>query len=340
MSKKATIDCSQYVFQSEALIQACETELKQTVIKVNETFSGAQQIKQRLSPDIYSRLNDYEERIKIELQKYEEFNRQKKLWNLKELDEVTGRNLIQSYYDQHQRIRGLIKQIITFRDLEIATLKQLILTNLHLKQDSSDLSIDKGTYPDSLHEDPFLIEVYQFLKGKPEHKQLSQERLVALAKQTWQALQTKTIEDTPLQAESKVVSVEEFVTKKLDKIENQVDETVRKKTVEAVIEIIENKGFLVDYQQIKRNPITNQVVLVAQKVTGEVAEFVIDVQGRFTYHFDGYEGQACQADLKPFLTDLQLIYGVKINHETTIQSNPDKISQAKKQVVNVKKGGQ
>jgi hypothetical protein len=340
MSKKATIDCSQYVFQSEALIQACDRELKAAVIKVNETFSGAQQIKRRLSPDIFNRLKEYEERINIELKKFDEFNRQKKRWNLQSLDEITGQLLIQDYYDQHKRIRDMIKQIITFRDVEIATFKQLILASLNRKQDSQLPSMDKVTYPDALQGAPFLIELYQFLKGKPEHKLLNQEALVALTHQTWDSLQTKAIQESLPPTELKVASADELVTNIFDKIEIQVDETVRKKTVEAVIEIIQNKGFLIDYQQIKRNPMTNQVVLVAQKVTGEVAEFFIDVQGRFTYHFDGYEGQACQTDLQPFLTDLQLIYGVKINHETTIQANPDKITQEKKQVVNVKKGGQ
>ena len=56
------------------------------------------------------------------------------------------------------------------------------------------------------------------------------------------------------------------------------------------------------------------------------------------YKFDGYEGQACQEDLQPFMNDLADIYDVKVLKKTEIWSNPDKISTMKYQTINKNKG--
>jgi predicted nucleic acid-binding Zn-ribbon protein len=115
-----------------------------------------------------------------------------------------------------------------------------------------------------------------------------------------------------------------------------VGESIRKKTLKVVLECIEKQGFIVDRKNIKLQRDKNEVVMIAQKASGEWAEFKIMLDGKFIYRFDGYEGQACQNDIQPFMRDLEEIYGVKIKEQQEIWSNPDKLSFQKYQQINTK----
>ena len=75
---------------------------------------------------------------------------------------------------------------------------------------------------------------------------------------------------------------------------------------------------------------------IAQKVSGERAEFRIYLDGKFIYKFDGYEGQACQKDIEPFMKDLADIYDIKVVKQVDNWSNPDKNQSMKYQTVNKK----
>jgi hypothetical protein len=119
-----------------------------------------------------------------------------------------------------------------------------------------------------------------------------------------------------------------------------IGEAVRKKTLKVILECIEGKGFIVDRKNIKLQKEKNEVVMIAQKASGERAEFRIMLDGKFIYHFDGYEGQACQNDIKPFMQDLEKIYGIKVMDRVEIWSNPDKISTQKYQQIKIKKTGE
>ncbi len=117
------------------------------------------------------------------------------------------------------------------------------------------------------------------------------------------------------------------------------DEKIRVETLKVIIKAIKDRGFIVDTKKnlkIDRNK--NVVKLVALKASGQKAEFEIQLNGKFMYHFDGYEGLACNKDITPFMDDLQNIYDIKILHEEVIWSNPDKIQTQKYQYVNKNKG--
>jgi hypothetical protein len=118
-----------------------------------------------------------------------------------------------------------------------------------------------------------------------------------------------------------------------------VGEAVRKKTLKVVMECIESRGFTVDRKNIKLQRENNEVVMIAQKASGELAEFRVMLDGKFIYHFDGYEGQACQNDIRPFMRDLEEIYGVKVTGREEIWSNPDKLSTQKYQQIKTGKDG-
>ncbi len=116
-----------------------------------------------------------------------------------------------------------------------------------------------------------------------------------------------------------------------------IGEGVRRQTLRIIIKTIEDKGFIVDRKNIKINKDSNEVVAIAQKASGEKAEFRIFLDGKFIYRFDGYEGQACQKDIQPFMADLEDIYGIKVTSREEIWSNPDKNMTMKHQAINTNK---
>lgn len=116
-----------------------------------------------------------------------------------------------------------------------------------------------------------------------------------------------------------------------------VDEKVRRQALRVIIKAIQARGFIVDKQNIRIKRDTNEVILVALKVSGEKAEFRVFLDGKFIYHFQGYEGQACQKDIEPFMHDLEEVYGIHVTKQTDIWSNPDKIASMKYQAVNTNK---
>ena len=88
---------------------------------------------------------------------------------------------------------------------------------------------------------------------------------------------------------------------------------------------------------LKINRETNEVTMVALKASGERATFKIFLDGKFIYDFRGYEGQACQKDIEPFMTALEEVYGIHVTERQEIWSNPDKISTMKYQAMNTNK---
>lgn len=118
-----------------------------------------------------------------------------------------------------------------------------------------------------------------------------------------------------------------------------IDEQIRKETLKIIIKSIKSRGFIVDTKNnLKIDKKKNIVKLVAMKVSGQKAEFEIQLNGKFMYHFDNYEGQACKKDIEPFIEDLKNIYDIDIKHEEVIWENPDKIQTQKYQYVNKNKG--
>ncbi|MCR4661564.1 MAG: hypothetical protein K5765_06145 [Clostridia bacterium] len=116
-----------------------------------------------------------------------------------------------------------------------------------------------------------------------------------------------------------------------------VGEKVRKKSLKIIMQAIEARGFIVDKKNIKIQRETNEVVLVALKASGEKAEFRVFLDGKFIYNFRGYQGQACQQDIEPFMKDLEEVYGMHVKSTQEIWSNPDKNSTMKYNTFNTNK---
>lgn len=143
---------------------------------------------------------------------------------------------------------------------------------------------------------------------------------------------------------SKVVSKKEGTAKeRLFQMQTQatteiIGETVRQQSLQVIMKAVADKGFIVDKKNIKINRKTNEVHMVAMKASGERADFKIYMDGKFIYDFHhGYQGQACQKDIEPFMKDLEDIYGIHVIKSQEIWSNPDKISTMKYQAMNTNK---
>lgn len=120
--------------------------------------------------------------------------------------------------------------------------------------------------------------------------------------------------------------------------ESITDEKIRKETLKIIIKAIKARGFIVDTKKnLKIDKERNVVKLVALKASGQMAEFEIQLNGKFMYHFDEYEGQACRKDIEPFLEDLKNIYDINILHEEVQWENPDKIQKMHYQHVDTNK---
>ena len=116
-----------------------------------------------------------------------------------------------------------------------------------------------------------------------------------------------------------------------------VGEKIRQKSMKLIVKAITERGFIVDKKNIKINRETNEVTMVALKASGERATFKIFLDGKFIYDFRGYEGQACQKDIEPFMTALEEVYGIHVTERQEIWPNPDKISTMKYQAINTNK---
>lgn len=118
-----------------------------------------------------------------------------------------------------------------------------------------------------------------------------------------------------------------------------IGEEVRKESLKIILKAIEARGFMVDRKNsIKINRDKNEVNVIGKKASGQTAEFTIYLDGRFSYKFDGFEGQACQKDIEPFMDDLEDVYGMKITSRLELWKNPDKLSSQKYQAINTNKG--
>ena len=113
-----------------------------------------------------------------------------------------------------------------------------------------------------------------------------------------------------------------------------VSEKVRKQSVKIIVQAIKKRGFVVNNNSIKIDRVNNQVNIVAMKPSGAKAVFKVYLDGKFEYKFDGYEGQSCQKDIEPFMSDLEEVYGIKVTNQTEIWKNPDKDSSMKYQAIN------
>ena len=175
-----------------------------------------------------------------------------------------------------------------------------------------------------------LISAGKELMGKTYESRVEEERAKIRAE-----LESARVEKTVIE---KVVDGGKSISEMRESATTEiVGEKVRQKSLKIIMDAIKQRGFIVDKKNIKINRESNEVVMVALKASGEKAEFRVFLDGRFIYDFRGYEGQACQKDIEPFMKDLEEVYGIHVTKSQEIWSNPDKISTMKYQTFNTNK---
>lgn len=178
-----------------------------------------------------------------------------------------------------------------------------------------------------------LLKAGQALMGKTYESRIQEEQAKIRAEMEAARVDKATIDKVVTEGKT-IAEIRENATTEI------VGEKVRQKSLKIIMDAVQKRGFIVDKKNIKINREKNEVILVALKASGEKAEFKVYLDGRFIYDFRGYEGQACQKDIEPFMKDLEEVYGIHVTKTQEIWRNPDKISTMKYQTFNTNKNKQ
>ena len=178
-----------------------------------------------------------------------------------------------------------------------------------------------------------LLKAGQALMGQTYESRMQEEQVKIRAEMEAARVDKATIDKVVTEGKT-IAEIRENATTEI------VGEKVRQKSLKIIMDAVQKRGFIVDKKNIKINREKNEVILVALKVSGEKAEFKVYLDGRFIYDFRGYEGQACQKDIEPFMKDLEEVYGIHVTKAQEIWRNPDKISTMKYQTFNTNKNKQ
>ncbi len=257
-------------------------------------------------------------------------------------------------------------RIMEFRSLLVAILDENLQTMSRKRKEraSGIVSLDAATQAvlDGIPDE--VLRQFTYLAYLQDNM-LAGEALKAAGKKLMDEMTTKTYEERleeenrRIQAELEAARVdkavaakvmaagrgaasakEELAARRQSATQEIVGEKVRQKSMRMIMKAIEARGFIVDKKNVRINRETNEVNMVALKASGEKAQFTVYLDGKFIYDFHGYEGQACQKDIQPFLDDLEEVYGLHVTKQTEIWSNPDKISNMHYQTVKTNRQGE
>ena len=277
-------------------------EQSKTLAKKYETLTG---IIQQQSDDL-SRLVDTLTGYKIEV-----------------IDQMINEGLLNASNKFTQKMLDKLNGVIGFSK-----------ENLDKVNSIEDISLRELTYRELIKHENADLDFKSILdKAQKEYD-------ILLGKKTEEVIESYK-EELKLNGVSSEVLDNVTTIEEANKITNDAitDEKIRKETLKVIIKAIKDRGFIVDTKKnLKIDKENNIVKLVALKASGQMAEFEIQLDGKFMYHFDGYEGLACNKDITPFINDLKNIYDINILHEKVNWSNPDKIQTQKYQHINKNKG--
>lgn len=239
------------------------------------------------------------------------------------IDEMINKELIEAGNRSTESLRNEANGVI---DISSDLLKKI--------NEVDDVSLRELVYEEAIKKENKLLTFEELLnKGKSTYDSLLHEKQGEIIDSYKEELKEQGVSEDVLVNVSSIDEANKAVNEAI------VGEKIRKETLRIIIKAIKDRGFVVDTKHnLKIDKNKNIVKLVALKASGQVAEFEIQLNGKFMYHFDKYEGQACKKDITRFLEDLKNIYDVDITHEEVTWSNPDKIQTQKYQYVNKNKG--
>ena len=211
----------------------------------------------------------------------------------------------------------------------VVSVSQAVIDKINLIE---DISLRELIYREVLNDNSLDYES-ALVNAKNKYDELLGKRTTKVIEEYKEELKKNGVSSETL---NNVRTIEEA-----NKITNEaiIDEKIRKETLKVIIKAIKERGFIVDTKKnLKIDKEKNIVKLVALKASGQTAEFEIQLNGKFMYHFEGYEGLACNKDITPFIEDLKNVYDINILKEEVQWSNPDKIQTQKYQYINKNKG--
>ncbi len=314
-------------------IRKYEQYLLESKEKINREINVFKEILEKYKEARVFQVNNhsdkYQEFLKIQSAMNDETAKLTNLVNdltgskLAAIDEMVNKELIEAGNRSAESLRDKANGVIDVSDDILQKINEI-----------DDLSLRELIYEEAIKEENKSLSFEELLnKGKSSYDSLLYKKQDEIINSYKEQLKEQGVSEDVL---DNVTSIDEA-----NKTVNEaiVGEKVRKETLKIIIKVIKDRGFVVDTKHnLKIDKNKNIVKLVALKVSGQVAEFEIQLNGKFMYHFDKYEGQACKKDITPFLEDLKNIYDIDITHEEVTWSNPDKIQTQKYQYINKNKG--
>ncbi|MHB9071263.1 MAG: hypothetical protein ACYC54_12965 [Sedimentisphaerales bacterium] len=105
------------------------------------------------------------------------------------------------------------------------------------------------------------------------------------------------------------------------------DETVRREVVGSLLTTLTDMGFVVDSPVLEGNePKSSKVKLTGFLPSGRKASFMINLDGRMEFDFDGYQGRACAKEMERIESQLNERFSVKLGPAQVTWKNPDKLT--------------
>lgn len=357
MSQQVTVDYEGLTIRIQA---ECDTaihslcRIDKTINRIHETASKLESAKvveyERYLQDSKKTIQSKIEEFKLTLGKYQELKRFS-TYN----EDSRYREFLKVKEQLDYQSKDLVNIVNELTGSKLAVIDQMIdegllnAGNLLLEKANGVLSYSQDVLNEINRIDDISLRelAYQEML-KEENNSLGFKDILAKAKDKYDSLVNKKTEAAiaEIKEDLKNGGVSEEVIREVktideaNKVANEsiTDEKIRKETLKIIIKAIKSRGFIVDTKKnLKIDRKRNIVKLVALKASGQMAEFEIQLNGKFMYHFDEYEGHACKKDIEPFLEDLKNIYDINILHEEINWENPDKIQTQKYQHVDANK---
>jgi len=110
---------------------------------------------------------------------------------------------------------------------------------------------------------------------------------------------------------------------------------LRSKTLKGILRVLRDNKFVAKKENLVEKE--DSYLFKARKINGEEVLIKINLDGKLSYKFHGYVGDACEEDVESFEKNLNKIYGIKVkNKETLWTENPNLIGKQVHKVLKTK----
>ncbi|AXK51046.1 hypothetical protein [Spiroplasma alleghenense] len=266
----------QYDLKTNALDKAISKDvhtatetLKEINAYLNRQVDGVAEIKQMALAIKEKVIKAELEQIKTNLKNNSFSSFSQKIENiLSNITEADSHNYLKDFIDKNQN-----KLINTNQD----NLQEYLLDEL--AKFNSD--------PKNIFEKVVNSQIEQF-KTEPDLLSIINESKLKISKEISQENLSRNINSFLQETEHKIAS-----------------EVTRKEVVIKIIKAIRDVGFVVNKEDVIRAKMGSKVMILAQKPTGETAQFAVDLDGSYIYNFEGYEGKEHDYDSDDFIQKLR-----------------------------------